>query len=232
MHVNTVGHLSGHPEHPRVHGGDVDRRVVHVDRPRRPRRRQQRQVVVLTLDRQRLARAERAEDRLHGEDVVAQPWPRWVERHPVTPLDMGAHLGPEPQPEAALARLRQLPRHRRGDHRAAGKGHRDAGHQVELARGRRRQLPDREVRRPPRLGHHQARQPRFGGPPGQRRPPPQRLRRQHGVELQRARGTPLGAHAAWDAGAGGTACPPRRTGTQSFVEGQYSSLWSIVPAAA
>ncbi len=156
------------------------------------------------------------EDRLHGDDVLAQPRPGVVELRAVATLDVGPHLCAESEAEAAAARLGQLPRRGRRHHGAAREGHGDARQHVDV--GRHDERAAGEVGRAARLGHHQPRQ------TGVRRPPPelsrlaQRLRRQHGVELQRHGRRPQAA--------------TRRAGTQSFTLGKYSSVWSTVPDAA
>ena len=65
---------------------------------------------------------------------------------------------PEPQPEAAPARLGQLPRRGRRHHRAAREGHRDA-RSARRCRPPPTQRAAGEVGRAPRLGHDQAGQP-------------------------------------------------------------------------
>ena len=125
--VDAVAQLAGHRRHPRQHRGHEDRRVGDGDRSRRPLRRKQREVVVLTLVVERPT-AEGREDRLQRADVVAHPGPRRHVLGRVAALDVRLDLGAEPQREAAVARLGQLPRDLGRDHRAAGKrdGHRGA----------------------------------------------------------------------------------------------------------
>ena len=183
VHVDTVRHLAGHAEHPRADGGDVDRRVCTVDRSRCPHGRQQRQVVELAFDGQRRTAAEGLEDLLHGEDVLAQARSRVLERRAVAALDVGAHLRSQPQAETASARLRQLPRRGGSHHGAAWERHRDPRQHVDL--GRRGDGAAGEVRRASRLRDDQAGQPGGRGSSPDLRRPAQRLRRQHGVELQR-----------------------------------------------
>ncbi len=155
---------------------------AHVDGARRPHGWQQGEAVELALHRQRRAVAEGPEDLLHGQHVLAQSRSRMVEVRAVAALHVRSYLCAQSQPEAAPARLCQLPRRGRCHHRAAREGHGDPGQHVDVGRGHERAAG--EVRRASRLGHDQARQAGF------RRPPPERgrltegLGRQHGVELQ------------------------------------------------
>ena len=90
--VHAVGHLAGHPQHPRVHRGDVDRRVGHVDRPGRPHARAAaRGSSTRPRGRARSPRKAR-EDRPQRLDVLAQPRPRRVELG----CRSGARCGPAP----------------------------------------------------------------------------------------------------------------------------------------
>ena len=108
MHVEAVGDLARHAQHPGVDRCDVDRRVREGDRTGRPHGGQQRHGVVLPVDGQGPAGAEGFEDLLDREHVLAQPRSGRVELRPVAPLDMRPHLCPEPEPEAPPARLGQF----------------------------------------------------------------------------------------------------------------------------
>ena len=178
--MHAVGHRPGHPEHPRVDRRDIDRRIRHVDRSRRPRGGQEGQVPERSLVGEPLT-SEGLEDRPQRLDVLPQARPGVLELAPVPPLHVGPHLGAEPQPEATPGHLGQLPRHRCGDHRAPGKGDGDAGEEVEI--GREGGCRARQVGGATGLGHHQAGHTCGGCVPGEVLHPLQRQTSRHEVEL-------------------------------------------------
>ncbi len=148
-----------------------------------PHRRQQGQRVELAVDGEGLAGAEGVEDVLDGSDVFAQAWAGRVELGAVTALDVGPDLRAQPQAEAPVGGLGQLPRRRRGDHRAAREGHGDAGEDVDVVGGD-GQRGAREVGRATGFGDHEPRQAGFRGQASELADLSQGLRRQHGVEGQ------------------------------------------------
>ena len=134
--VDAVGHRPGHPQHPRVDGGHVDGGIGHVDRPRRPLLLRN---VSSTNSPWKSSGASSRNAAKHARmrlDVLAQPRAGMLELRAVAPLDVGAHLGAEPEPEAAARHLGQLPGDLGGHHRRAGEGHRDAGQDVESGAAR------------------------------------------------------------------------------------------------
>ena len=89
---------------------------------------------MVTLEGQRCIAAEGSEDGPQRGYVLPQAWSGRLEVGGVAPLDMSAHLGAEPEAEPPPGGLREFPGLRRGDHRAAGKGHRHARCQVQPGR--------------------------------------------------------------------------------------------------
>ena len=49
VHVDTVGHLAGHPQHPRIDRGDIDFGIRRRDRPRAPLRGDEVEIVELAM---------------------------------------------------------------------------------------------------------------------------------------------------------------------------------------
>jgi hypothetical protein len=173
VQMDAVSHLAGHPQHPGIDGGDVERRVRDIDRSGGPLARQERQVVVVAVERESLLTPERPVGGAHGEDVLPQPRTGGFVGRAVPALDVGLDLGAEAQPEAPSRCLCQLPGHRGGDHRAAGEGERDPGGDVDGLVGQ-RSGGTGEVRRPPGLGDHHARHP-GAAEPGDGAPEPVQL---------------------------------------------------------
>ncbi len=132
--VYAVGNLAGHTAHPRGHRRYVDFDVAVVVAARRPCRGQERQLVVGTVVREFLLATKRAEACLHGSHVVVQARSGWIERHPVSPLDVRSDLTAQTEAEAATCVLGQLPGQAGRDHRTAGKRDRDPGRELEVRR--------------------------------------------------------------------------------------------------
>src|SRR3546814_2116251 len=68
--MDAVRDLAGHAQHPRIDRGEVDRRVRHGDRSRRPHRGEERELPELPLVVQSVA-AEGGERRADGAYVLA-----------------------------------------------------------------------------------------------------------------------------------------------------------------
>ena len=152
--MHPVGHFARHPQHPRIHRRDIHFGIGGVNGPGAPLRSNEVEVVELAVVIE-CPGSERREARLHGEQVVAQPWARPIEGHAVTPHDVCAHLRAQTEPELPAGRFLKLPRRGRRDKRTTRKGHRDARGQLEAGRG----LGGHggvEIGRAARLGEQQA----------------------------------------------------------------------------
>ena len=131
--MNAVGHLAGHPQHPRIDRGDINLRIRRVDRPGAPLGRDEVQFVELAVMVER-ARPKGREAGFDREHVVPQPWAGMLERHAVSAHHMGPHLSAETEPEFPARGLLQFPRRRGRHERAARERHRDAGRQLQSGR--------------------------------------------------------------------------------------------------
>ena len=179
--MDAVGHLGRHADHPRVDGGHVDGGIGYVDGPRGPLGRQQVERPPLSVEGQGLVSPKGGEDCLHGSDVLPEPGAWRVEVGPVATGDVRPDLRPQPQPEAPLGGLGQLPGRFGGDHGAARERQGNAGCKLEVAHQCRRRA--RQVRRAASFGDNQAVEPDLGGIPGQRLDLLERGGRHHHVEL-------------------------------------------------
>jgi len=156
--VDSITQLARHAEHVGSDGGDVDRRSRILDRPGRPHRIEQCQLVVRAAVVERRFALECAEEGSQCGDVVAHARARRVELRPVSPGDVRPDLGADAEPEAAAARVLELPGGRGRDRRAAREGDGDAGGELQTfgGQGRRRH---REEGRATGLGEGDAAEP-------------------------------------------------------------------------
>ena len=181
MHVHPVGHFARHPQHPRIDRCDIDFRIWRLDGTRAPLRGDEIEVVEVAVVIERPG-SKRREARLDGEQVVAQPRTRPLERDAVAPDDVGAHLGAQTQPEIPASCLLKLPGRGRRDERTAREGHRDPRGQLEAGSGLRRH-GGVQVGRTARLGEQQTGEPRGLRTPGQVADLVERLRDRHRVDV-------------------------------------------------
>jgi hypothetical protein len=126
MDMHPVSDFAGHPQHPRIHRGDIDFGIGLLNRSRAPLRSDEIQVVEVTVMVQ-LPGSKRREARLHREQVIAQPWTGPFEVHAITPYDVSAHLRTQAEPKIPAGRFLQFPRRSRRHERTTRKSHRDTG---------------------------------------------------------------------------------------------------------
>ena len=133
MDVDAVGDLTGHPQHPRIDGGDVDIRIGGLDGPGAPLAVEEVEVVEVAVVVE-WRTTETGEAGLHGEHVVTKARTGVVELDAVATGDVGPHLCAQPETEPAVGELLEFPGHLRRDHGTAWEGHGDACRELQLGR--------------------------------------------------------------------------------------------------
>ena len=107
--VEAVGHLAGRARHALADAGERDRDVRMLDRAGIEEVADQREAVEAAFVRRARGVLEGVQDRAEAADVVDDPRGRVVELGREPALDMGAHLGPEPEQQAPAAQALQVP---------------------------------------------------------------------------------------------------------------------------
>ena len=135
MADHPVGDVAGHPRHPLLHGGRVDRDRL-ADLRVRADPALDVDVVVVALVADRLAAAGLLDDQPHRLDRLAQVRRRAAVLDPVPGLVEPLDAGAEAEPEAPARGLVDVERRERDDHRAAGERPGDPGADADrLGRG-------------------------------------------------------------------------------------------------
>ncbi len=144
VEADPISHFCRHSAHIRIHRRDLDRDVRMCDGGWGKQRYVEVEVVVIALKLERRAILPTFPDRPDCSDVVAHPGAGSMPRQAETPPDMGAHLSAESEFEPAAAQLLQSPRCLRSDIRAARKGNRHRGADVDTVCSRGGQGQDLE----------------------------------------------------------------------------------------
>ena len=133
MDEQPVRDLAGELAHSCAHRCEPDRDRIVVPR-RRERRRHEDVRVVARAVAQRRTRPPRLPDRAQRRDEVPHACDRRAVRHGVALLHVRLHLAAEPEDEAPVRRVGELPCRLCDRHRAAAEGDEDPGADLDAAR--------------------------------------------------------------------------------------------------